>query len=145
MTEDTVPVVQGRCLCGSVRYRINAPLRDVIVCHCGQCRRSHGHFSAYTSVEENGLELISQAGLKWYASSDSAERGFCSECGASLFWRPRGEGRVSVAAGTLDPPTGLQTTAQIYCDDAGDYYEIHPNLPRCGGSLDRGVLNAGGS
>lgn len=143
MTEATVPVAQGGCLCGSVRYRINAPLREVILCHCGQCRRTHGHIAAYTSVEEKGLELVNDGGLKWYSSSESAQRGFCAECGASLFWRPKGEQRVSVAAGTLDPPTGLRTAGQVYCDDAGDYYEIDQQLPRCRGSLDSRMVDNG--
>ena len=32
----------GGCLCGAVRYRIDGPVRDVIVCHCSICRRYHG-------------------------------------------------------------------------------------------------------
>lgn len=135
MTENPDPVAQGGCLCGSVRYRINSPLREVINCHCGQCRRTHGHYAAYTSVEQKGLDLVRSDGLKWYRSSKSAERGFCRDCGASLFWRRRSGAQVSVSAGTLDPPTRLRTAAHIYCKDAGDYYEISDTLPRHPGTL----------
>ena len=34
----------GGCECGAVRYEVRGPLREVIDCHCGQCRRTHGHF-----------------------------------------------------------------------------------------------------
>ncbi|MBK5117662.1 MAG: GFA family protein, partial [Thermoleophilia bacterium] len=31
---------------------------------------------------------------------------------------------ISIAAGSLDEPTGLKTVNQIYTEDAGDYYEL---------------------
>jgi hypothetical protein len=64
-----------------------------------------------------------------------ARRGFCAECGSSLFWHVPGGDRVSIAAGCLDEPTGLQTTEQIWVASAGDYYELDeriPSLPRGG-------------
>jgi hypothetical protein len=36
----------GGCLCGAVRYEVRGPLRPVVYCHCTQCRRTSGHFSA---------------------------------------------------------------------------------------------------
>jgi hypothetical protein len=29
----------GGCLCGAVRFEVLGPLRDVVLCHCGECRR----------------------------------------------------------------------------------------------------------
>jgi hypothetical protein len=118
----------GGCLCGAVRYRVHGPLRDVVNCHCSQCLRSHGHYAAYTAALRDDVELIGQRGLHWYASSDSAERGFCRECGASLFWRPLGKSTISIAAGTLDRPTGLTSVRHIFTADAGDYYRIDDDL-----------------
>jgi len=40
--------VTGSCLCGAVRYAIAGALRDVVLCHCAMCRRTHGHVSAYS-------------------------------------------------------------------------------------------------
>ena len=62
--------------------------------------------------------------------ADDRERGFCRRCGASLFWRRSGADRISIAAGTLDGPTGLRTAAHIFVADRGDYYEITDDLPR---------------
>jgi hypothetical protein len=110
----------GGCLCGAVRYKITRPLRDVVLCHCAMCRKTHGHVGAYTAVPKPAFTLSESRGLKWYRSSEVARRGFCSECGASVFWeRPEGE-LISIAAGTLDAPTGLTTALQIYADSAGD-------------------------
>ena len=120
----------GGCLCGGVRYEVDGPLRDVVECHCAMCRRTHGHVAAYTAAPKRCLRLIESRALKWYASSGFARRGFCTECGGSLFWeRPAGE-LVSIAAGTLDAPTDLRTTLQIFVEDAGDYYTVRPDIPQ---------------
>ncbi len=120
----------GRCECGAVRFALRGPPRPVINCHCAMCRRLHGHFAAYTAVAPDALLLVEQRGLRWYRSSDIAERGFCGECGASLFWRPAHGRYVAVAAGALDPPTGLRTAAHIFVADKGDYYDLSDDLPR---------------
>ena len=125
----------GGCLCGAVRYEIRGRLRNVVNCHCSKCRRFHGHVGAYTSVLRDDLVLTAQAGLKWYQSvtdeTPNVHRGFCGECGASLFWDPKGSGQnIAVAAGTLDSPIGLKTIGHIWVSQAGDYYEITDALPQ---------------
>jgi hypothetical protein len=116
--------VTGGCLCGAVGFAITGPMRDVINCHCGQCRRSHGHYAAYAATNPDNLTFTEDRGLKWYQSSDAARRGFCTECGSSLFWKPVDKPHIAVAAGSLDQPTGLTTTGDIFTDDMGDYYVI---------------------
>ena len=124
--------VAGGCLCGAVRFRLDPPLRDVVLCHCSMCRRMHGHVGAYTNVARVGLHFDSERGLRWYRSSPVARRGFCGECGSTLFYERDGSDRIAVAAGALDPPTGLKTTLQIHVADAGDYYAVDPALPQRG-------------
>ncbi len=119
----------GGCLCGAVRYRVLAPLRNVVNCHCGQCRRWHGHVGAYTEVAREALELTEQRGLRWFQSSTHARRAFCGECGSSLFWDSLTGAEFGIAAGTLDAPTGLETVAHIFVEYAGDYYRISDGLP----------------
>jgi hypothetical protein len=120
----------GGCLCGGVRYRIRGALRDAIACHCTQCRRTSGHHAAMTSASSGDLTLISSRTLAWYRSSPAAERGFCSVCGSNLFWRPEGEGRTAITAGTLDGPTGIKVMEHIFVGDKGDYYSIDDDLPK---------------
>jgi hypothetical protein len=124
----------GGCLCGAVRYEVRGALRDVLICHCEECRRWHGHFSASTAARREDLVLLEERGLRWIQSPDSdagARRGFCAECGSSLFWDPPGRPTLSIAAGTLDGPTRLRTTAHWYASQAGDYYDLPDDgLPR---------------
>ena len=120
----------GGCLCRAVRYEVRGPLRPVVDCHCTMCRRTSGHFAAFTATRPGALVLIESEGLRWYRSSAAARRGFCEICGSSLFWEPASGDRVSIAAGTLDLPTGLETVVHVFVEDAGDYYEIGDGLPQ---------------
>ena len=135
---DDRPSATGGCLCGAVAYELRGPLRPVVNCHCGQCRRTHGHVAAYTNLPRANLTFTEDRGLKWYASSDVARRGFCGDCGASLFWDRLDSDAISVAAGTLDRPSGLTTAAEIFVADKGDYYELASGLKTYPGSMSAG-------
>jgi len=116
--------MRGSCLCGAVTYEAIPPLRDVIVCHCTQCRKTSGQLWAATSVPHDRFRLGESGALVWFASSDHARRGFCGICGSSLFWEKLGQDRISIGAGTLDGPTGLSIDSHWHTEDAGDYYPI---------------------
>ena len=120
----------GGCLCGAVRYRVTGPLRPVVTCHCSQCRRTSGHFAAFTACAPGDLVLESDRGLRWYRSSAEAERGFCGECGSNLFWKPTQGRIISIAAGTLDGATGLGIGGHLFIADEGDYYAITDGAPQ---------------
>jgi hypothetical protein len=117
----------GRCLCGAVRFEVDGPLRDVVVCHCGECRRWAGHYWAAAAADREAVRIFDDGALRWIDSPESvthARRGFCVECGSSLFWDAPGRDTISFSAGALDPPTGLRTEKHIYTEFAGDYYEL---------------------
>ncbi len=128
----TAPTTEltGSCLCGAVKFSINGTLRKVVYCHCEQCRKTSGHFVAATACDTDRLEILEDAGLCWYESSNIATRGFCSCCGSSLFWKPEHGKYIAIMAGTLDAPTGLRSREHIYVADASDYYELHDGLPQ---------------
>ena len=121
---------QGACECGAVAYEAEADQRDVTVCHCGQCLRTSGHAWASVSVPADSIRLTHEAGLKWFASSDTARRGFCTGCGSSLFFDVLGQNRTAIGAGTLTQPTGLKTGKHVFTAQRGDYYEITCDAPQ---------------
>ena len=120
----------GSCLCGDVAFKITGALRPVIACHCTQCRKTSGHFWAATSAPDSAITLTRDAGLTWFRASDTARRGFCENCGSSLFWKPDGQDRTAIAAGALDTPTGLALSAHVFVADKGDYYDIADPCPQ---------------
>lgn len=119
----------GGCHCGAVRYTVTGPLRDVIYCHCTQCRRQTGHFVAATRILDDALSITGADELTWYAASSDAKRGFCRHCGSLLFWKAEGSDMTSIMAGSLDLPTGLTASHHIFAADKGDYYELADGLP----------------
>lgn len=122
--------VTGSCLCGGVKFNVKKFTRPVTACHCTQCRKTSGNYVAATRSMNTELEMISDDTLTWYRSSEEAERGFCNVCGGNLFWRKIDSEATSIMAGPLDGPTGLVTSAHIYVEDAGDYYELNDDVPK---------------
>ena len=120
----------ANCLCGGVKIKINEKLRHVINCHCSQCLKTHGNFAAYTSCSEDRIDFINKKTLKWYRSSKIAKRGFCSNCGASIFYKLLKSENISIAAGMFHNPTKLKTHSNIYTKGRLDYYKLDSKIPK---------------
>lgn len=125
---------QGGCLCGAVRYEVRGRLRQIVVCHCGQCRRWTGHVVAATRTRRENLTILKDAALAWFESSPGVWRGFCGACGSSLFWTQSGGERVSIMAGSLDDPRGLRIAAHAAVADRAPYEDLTDDLPHLPGS-----------
>jgi hypothetical protein len=123
----------GGCMCGQVRYQVHGALRDIICCHCEQCRRSSGHFVAATACRKANFRLLKQDTLKWFSVKPGERRGFCGACGSSLLFESVSGERISISAGSLDRPQGLKIAAHIYAAEAGDYYQIEAGVPVAAG------------
>lgn len=80
---------------------------------------------------QGGVTFDSDATLKWYKSSKDGERGFCSDCGSSLFWRsPGGGDDMAISVSTLPEDHGIQIMEHIWVDDKPDWYEFADDTPR---------------
>ena len=84
---------------------------------------------AATAVRPEQLTFVSDSTLRWYDPVPTVHYGFCSTCGSTLFWRTdSAPEKLSIAAGTLDQPTGLHTTKAWWVAEAGDYFERAPGV-----------------
>lgn len=124
----------GGCHCGALKFEVVGPLRDVIFCHCTQCRKQTGNYVGATRVDGDRITIEGAENLTWYAASDEAKRGFCSICGSALFWKSVGSDGISIMAGAFDNPTGLKAQSHIFVADKGDYYAICDGLPQYPGN-----------
>ncbi len=119
----------GQCLCGGVKFETGA-VHQIDVCHCKMCRRwSAGPFIG--ADFRSGVTVTEDATLAWYESSDWARRGFCKNCGASLFYCLKEDPNFwSISAGALDLPDGLSLGKEIFVDEKPGYYDLAGDHPR---------------
>ena len=122
--------LKASCLCGGVQLGTRGYHRDVENCHCIQCMKTHGHYAAYTNVQEQNVKFFKKKTLKWFRSSKRAKRGFCRKCGASLFFKVIGSKNISIAAGMFNGPTKLKTKMNIFVKGKPDYYRLDNRLPK---------------
>lgn len=122
-----VSSLSGSCLCGAVQIEIlERPDHAPEACHCKQCRKQSGHVLAAMNVKRDTLRVYGDAKVTWYKSSDKVERGFCSICGSTLFWKPTIDGYqyTAVAMGVFETPTGMKLSKHTFVGEKGDYYDI---------------------
>ena len=122
--------LSASCLCKGVNLKINGDFRPVINCHCIQCAKTHGNFASYTSILEENIVFKSKKTLKWFKSSKNASRGFCRNCGSSIFFKRSGSRAISLSAGLLQNPTGLKSISHIFIHNKRDYYKLSDKLPK---------------
>ena len=113
----------GQCLCGAVKFTATPKSGDVGVCHCGMCRKhAAGPFFAVDCADTLAFDDETKVGV--YGSSDWAERGFCKQCGSTLFWRAK-DGSVNIVAVDLfDDPGSLRLDHEVFIDEKPDYYSF---------------------
>jgi hypothetical protein len=126
-------MIHCSCLCGSVTIQIDEPLEHAPeACHCIQCRKQTGHFLTAVNIRRSALHVSGQDHVKWFQSSEKVQRGFCSECGSTLFWKPTIEGYqwTSVAMGCFDTAVDKPIAKHIYVDQKGAYYQLQDGAPQ---------------
>jgi len=89
--------VSGSCLCGKVTINLTGVAKEITVCHCSLCQKFHGGpMFALAPCSEDQMALQGVKWLRRYDSSEWAQRGFCSQCGSSLFFYLNGKNAVGL-------------------------------------------------
>jgi hypothetical protein len=104
----------GRCLCGAVEYSAENIEPHYHACHCAMCRRWTGGPLLVVTAEQ--VRFNDSPHLGRFRSSEWAERGFCTQCGSSLYYLLVEPGQYLLAAGTLDEVDGLTLGREIFID-----------------------------
>lgn len=128
--------LSGRCLCGSVQYKIIGEAKRFYHCHCQRCRRATGtgHASNLmllpTTPEKitwvQGEELITRYKVP---EAERFTNCFCSRCGGRV---PRYDAALDVViipAGSLDNDPGIQPQGRIFWDSRAAWSCDSGNLP----------------
>ena len=126
-------MLKGSCLCGGIRYEIDAELGPITNCHCGQCRKASGAaFASNASVPAKKFRFISGAELlKEWESSPGRRRCFCGRCGSPILKRNADQPEtVRLRLGTLDTDPRTKPYRHIYVGSKAPWVDITDSLPQ---------------
>lgn len=124
----------GQCLCGNVSYDVDGPLRNILHCHCENCRRVSGNHVASSGAATEDITVYGDEHLRWY-DLGYARYGFCGTCGSSLFWvGAEHADRTSIQAGSLNDASGLTLDGVWFADEAQSHLTVDANVPHYQGN-----------
>ena len=118
----------GGCLCGKLRYAINADPIFSAVCHCKTCQKQTG--TAFRVVIAVPRAAVSMEGSPktYLRTGDSGQQvisRFCPDCGSTVVIEPAALAGVAIIpAGTLDDTSWLKPAMEIYCDSAQPWVRL---------------------
>ena len=123
--------LEGRCLCGAVRFEVGLPVKWTANCHCSMCRRAQGApYVTWVGVHAEKFRIVAgEDVVVRYRSSEWASRRFCSRCGSPLtFEGDRWPGEVHVTRALLPDAAPLVPQAHAYWDSRAPWVELHDDL-----------------
>ena len=123
--------VNGGCLCGAVRFSAELPAKWCAHCHCNMCRRAHGAgYVTWVGFQSEKVQLKDPtSALKWHASSADSRRGFCTQCGSSLFFESeKWAGETHIALGCVDEPHTFKPEAHAFHDTHVNWMPLEDGL-----------------
>lgn len=125
-------MTSGGCLCGAVRFETDAASLFCVHDHCEWCRRAHGAaFVTWIGFRADAFSMTRSETLRWYASSEKSERGFCSTCGTTMFYRTElAPGEIHVALACVDDQSSFEPTAHIFWEARVPWFPFTDDLPK---------------
>lgn len=116
--------LHGSCLCGNVQITIPDSSQEITVCHCHMCQKFFGgSFLSLQELTADQFTLTGEESVQRYSSSEWAERGFCKNCGSSLFYHAL-EGEYFFPTGLFEEIVGT-ITEEIFYDKKPDFYQLN--------------------
>lgn len=107
----------GHCPCGAVTVRVTGghdPRPGA--CHCRMCQRWSGGLFLCFNADADGVAV--DGPIARHASSDFAERAFCSVCGSHLWMRDRTANTYDLMPGLFDEARDWPLRSEVYADRA---------------------------
>jgi hypothetical protein len=124
--------VEGGCLCGQVRYKVDRDGARCAVCHCRHCQKQSGSaFSIILIAARAGFEVEGELGT-YVDHGDSGAavlRRFCPVCGSSVLSEPANAAVVVIKAGTLDDVSTLRPQVHVWTSSAQPWVTLPGDVP----------------
>ena len=125
MKEETIT---GGCLCGACRYESGAEPINIRACHCRLCQKATGA-PLYARVLVP-LDTVRMDGpIGWFHSSAELRRGFCTQCGTTLFSERAAANVIGLTLGSLDEPDRYPPSEHIWTSSQQGWLHFADDLP----------------
>ena len=124
-------MITGRCECGRIRYEAGGDIKDFSHCHCSQCRRLHGAaYATFAGISRDKFRYVSgETDIKIYASSESNDRVFCTECGSNILVDSKQEPEaLYISMSTVDGDPPRPTGYHAFVGSKAPWHEITDDL-----------------
>ena len=124
------PPYPGGCLCGAVRYRLDARPLGINACHCDDCRKLTGAANLLMVLAPRQALHLEQGVLDSWRKTAASGRQLdilrCKTCGTRLWHAPlTAPALVFIAAGTLDHSDWAVPTSHIWIEKARPGTHFH--------------------
>ena len=124
---------EGGCLCGAVRYAVEAEPINQRICHCRLCQRAIG--AAFNARLLFRIDDVTLSGpVATMNSSPSLQRGFCQDCGTTIFSRREAAGIMGLTSGSLDDPSLFSPQMHFYTASRQPWVKLDDGLPQIEGA-----------
>jgi hypothetical protein len=133
---DAPQPITGRCLCGGVTYRVDAPPVWQGACYCTNCQRQTATaFSVIVGVPSKALTVEGNtlASLETVSEGyeSTTERRFCSACGSPIFSTIESMPDLTfLKAGTIEDTSWIEPTVEIWTRSAQPWAPHFENAVR---------------
>lgn len=119
----------GGCLCGAVRYLVTGTPINERICHCRLCQKALGaSFNARMLFKAEDVAI--EGPLAYVHSSADLRRGFCPQCGSTLFSNRLSADAIGVTVGSLDDPSVFKPQMHIFVASRQPWVTIDDGLPQ---------------
>ena len=124
-------MIEGSCLCGQIKYQVDAGPAPMGHCHCRACRKAHASaFSTVMGVPKAAFSWVQGEGLlASFESSPGKQRYFCSVCGSHLVAMVAGRDVALLRVGSIDTELSEKPKVHIWRSEGASWYDPKNQLP----------------
>jgi len=124
-------MLDGRCECGAVRYRVEDAFEYAMNCHCSRCRAGTGSaFKPFGGIQREKLEVVEGPDRLLVWGDDEGNHTRCGVCGSLLYSVVRDGRWVHVALGSLADEPSIRPQGHIFVGSKAPWFEITDDLPQ---------------
>ena len=105
-----VSQIEGRCLCGAVRFVATGEPTAVAWCHCQSCRKHSGAPVSVFVAFPRHTWVVTEGEITKFNSSPGRLRGFCARCGSTLTCEGESSREMHFHIGAFDEAVSLAPT-----------------------------------